>query len=510
VENIAERKKAEEELSLFQNLIHQLNDAIFVIDPETSRFLSVNNKACENLGYSRGELLTMGVIDIEAVLPDNFLWAKHIEEVRQKGFMILEGLHRRKDGTTFPAEINAALVTAGEKEYMVSVARDITERKKMQEEIHKSHKLESVGKLAGGIAHDFKNVLTAILNNISLCKMYSDPESKTFARLKEAEKALMRANDLTFQLLSFSKGGAPVKRATSLAEVVQETADFALRGSTVKCTFNIADDLLPVEADAGQISQVIHNLVINAAHAMSNGGTVWINAENTIVHSDTTVPLKEGNYVKILVRDQGPGIAEENLKKIFDPYFTTRETGQGLGLSIVYSIIKNHDGYITVESTVGSGTTFTIYLASSVKNINRDVILESHTVSGEGHILVMDDDDMIRNSLGEILRFLGYEPSFASKGEEAIELYQKAKESSHPFDAVILDLTVPGGMGGKETIQQLIKIDPEVKAIVSSGYSKDPVMAQFKEFGFCDVAEKPYKGPELSRILHKVLNSVNR
>jgi CheY-like chemotaxis protein len=316
----------------------------------------------------------------------------------------------------------------------------------------------------------------------------------------------MRARDLTQQLLTFSKGGAPIKKTASIDELLKDTTVFTLSGSNVKCKFSIPEDLWSVEIDEGQISQVINNLIINADQAMPEGGTISISAENVIIGAEDVLPLKEGRYLKIKIQDQGIGIPEEYLQKIFDPYFTTKQKGSGLGLTIAYSIIKNHKGYIAVKSKLGVGSKFSIYLPALEKQIPKKKEAEIRPITGKGKIMVMDDEEIIRTSLGEILTFLGYEPEFARNGEEALATYKKAIDSGQSFDAVILDLTIRGGMGGKETIKKLIEIDPKVKAIVSSGYSTDPVMADFKNYGFRGVVAKPYDIKELSKELDDVIN----
>jgi signal transduction histidine kinase len=383
---------------------------------------------------------------------------------------------------------------------------ELTERKRMEEELLRVQKLESIGVLAGGIAHDFNNLLTAILGNISLTKMYANPEDKGYKRLTEAEKACLRARGLTQQLLTFSKGGAPIKKVAFIRGLIRDSASFALIGSNVRCEFSISGDLWPVEVDEGQISQVINNMVINADQAMLEEGVIRVRAENVNVGLRNGLPLKEGRYVKITIEDNGIGIPEEHLVKIFDPYFTTKQKGNGLGLATAYSIIKGHNGYIEVESEVGVGTKFYVYLPASQKEILAKREIKERPVIGRGRILVMDDEEIVRGLTGDVLGYLGYEVEFARDGREAIEKYIRARESKRPFDVVIMDLTIPGGMGGKEAIKRLIEIDPEVKAIVSSGYSNDPVMAEYTKYGFREVITKPYKIEELSKILAKVIN----
>lgn len=389
---------------------------------------------------------------------------------------------------------------------------EISKRRRMEEEILKVQKLESIGILAGGIAHDFNNLLTGILGNVGLAKIYVRPGDKMFNKLDSAEKAALRATDLTQQLLTFSKGGLPVKKTIRLAGLLNNSASLVLSGSNVKCKLSVSDDLWLVDADEGQFSQVLNNLLINAMQAMPEGGKITVEAENIEMSDNYSfthkLPLNEGKYVKISIRDQGIGIPPENLSKIFDPYFTTKEKGSGLGLAITYSIIKNHNGYIAAESETGVGTAFHIYLpAAEIQDIAIEKKCEGF-ISGKGKILLMDDEDLVRKAAGEILSFIGYDVTFAIDGSDTIRLYQEALVSGQPFDAVILDLTVPGAMGGKEAIQNLIKIDPKVKAIVSSGYSNDQVMANYREFGFRSVIAKPYKCEALSKILHDVITGL--
>jgi CheY-like chemotaxis protein len=290
--------------------------------------------------------------------------------------------------------------------------------------------------------------------------------------------------------------------------VLKASCRFAVTGSNIQCEFDLPNDLLPVDIDAGQINQVINNLIINAQQAMPEGGTIHVKAEN-IVSSEKMAKqgliVNEGEFVRITIRDNGVGIPAQNLGKIFDPYFTTKEQGSGLGLATSHSIIKKHGGYITVESTQGKETTFYIYLPASPRNDESRRSDGKSAFKGKGKILIMDDEDMIREITGELLQNLGYQVEFAKNGSEAIDLYREAQGLGKPFDAVILDLTIPGGMGGKEAIKGLLEIDPKIKAIVSSGYSNDPIMAEFREYGFNGVIIKPYRLTELSQTLQDVL-----
>ncbi len=388
--------------------------------------------------------------------------------------------------------------------------KDVSEKKRTEEEIIKAQKIDSLGILAGGIAHDFNNLLTGILGNITLAQKFLDGDHRAFQRLDSAAKASIRAQDLTRQLLTFSQGGAPIKKTSSIAELLRDSVIFALRGSNVNCEFHFAEDLWPIEIDEGQMNQVINNLVINAVQAMPQGGTLEVRAVNMVVSNAQGLPLKPGKYAKIAISDDGLGIPQQHVDKIFDPYFTTKKKGSGLGLATCYSVIKKHDGHINVKSEVGVGTTFYFYLPASFKFLGAKDADEKPHAQSKGRILVMDDEELVRDLARELLQVLGYETALAKDGTETIAVYENTFRSGRPFDAVIMDLTIPGGMGGKETIQRLLRIDPKVKAIVSSGYSNDPVMAEYDVHGFRGVLPKPYNADDLATILSQVLGPADQ
>ena len=388
----------------------------------------------------------------------------------------------------------------------VLILRDMTERIKLDEERLKASKLDSVGLLAGGIAHDFNNLLTTILGNISMTKAWVNSRDHLFSFLSEAENASLRAKKLTQQLLTFAKGGTPLKKPLALQQVIPESATFALSGSSISCHCDIPEDIWLIQADEGQINQVIHNLAVNAQQAMPTGGILTIGAENVMLTAEQARQknLSEpGKYIKLTVQDSGTGIPPYALHKIFDPYYSTKQTGSGLGLSTAYSIINNHYGTIAASSVQSRGATFVIYLPAA-KEPTPIPQGSLSTMPGEGRVLVMDDEESIRLLVGEMLRHLGYEVQCVAEGQEALERYQEAYHTQQPFNAVILDLTVPGGLGGKATVEQLRQFDPQVKAIVSSGYSNDPVLSRYSTFGFHGVVAKPFRLAELSQVLHQI------
>ncbi len=388
----------------------------------------------------------------------------------------------------------------------VLVFRDITEKRTIEEKLLKAEKIESLGVLAGGIAHDFNNLLSAIMGNIELAAMDLAPGDEARESLSRAEKAVVRAADLTQQLLTFSKGGAPIRKAASITELIKDSADFALRGSKALCVFDLPEDLWKVEIDSGQISQVISNIVLNGIHAMPDGGEIQIRCVNIMIGSDH-LELKPGKYVKVTIQDNGIGIPKELMQRIFEPYFTTKRSGSGLGLATAYSIMKKHDGLIEVASELGKGTVFSLYLPAFTGTVSHKPgpADKPSPEKNRGKVLLMDDDDMIRLAASEMLKQIGCEVVISAEGSEALEKYKAAKTSGAPFDAVILDLTIPGGMGGKETIRRLLELDPEVKAIVSSGYSSDAIMANYLQYGFSGVLTKPYHIKELAVALWKVI-----
>lgn len=382
---------------------------------------------------------------------------------------------------------------------VVLVFRDETANKRLERELQRANKLESLGVLAGGIAHDFNNALTGIIAHIGLAKLDLPDESETHQMLSEAEQACRRATSLTRQLLTFSRGGMPIRRPLALEPLIRETATFAATGSPSRCSFDIPPELEMVESDEGQIGQVIHNLVLNASQAMPDGGQITITARNVEVGHEgaTGASLEPGRYVRITVEDQGPGVPPELIERLFDPYFTTKERGSGLGLAVAYAVAQNHDGGLTVESRPGRGATFHLYLPATRSAATGDGGPGASAPARSADILFMDDEETIRRGMSEVLTRLGHRVTLAADGGEAVRLFQQRFAGGRPFDLVILDLTVPGGVGGYEAIARLRQIDPGVRAIASSGYSDNPVMAQAAELGFAGILPKPYTPSEL-------------
>ncbi|MEJ2307211.1 MAG: response regulator, partial [candidate division WOR-3 bacterium] len=352
------------------------------------------------------------------------------------------------------------------------------------------------------------NLLMGIMGNISLARMNVDDE-ETRELLSDAAKASKQAGRLTEQLLTFARGGEPVKEKTSIKEIIIESSEFVLHGSNVKCEYDFPEDLWEITADKGQMSQVFNNIVLNADQSMPGGGKISISADNVIVGSDETLPLPRGKYVKIGIKDEGVGIPEEHLNKIFDPFFSTKTKGHGLGMTTVYSIIQKHEGHIKVESKLGKGTTFYIYLPAT-QGEEKELRVEKKEdppVFEKKKILLLDDEEFVRKAIGRMLEEKGSVVVFAEEGKEAVKKFKEAENNLDPFDAVILDLTIPGGMGGKETLKEIRKIDPNIKIIVSSGYSNDPIMANYAEYGFNGVIAKPFNIEELIRVLNEVIGT---
>lgn len=493
--------------------LYSIGDGVITTDT-ASCILSINKVAEELTGWSQREALGKSLKELLNVVNESTRerCADLLETVLRTG--MISSLERSailipRHGTERAIAQSAAPIRGRDSGIVgvVVVFRDITKQQKSEAQQLKESKLESVGLLAGGIAHDFNNILQGILGNLSLARMDSHSHEKVLERLAMMEKFALRAKGLTQQLVMFARGGEPIRKRLQLSDIIQDATLSAMRGANVPCEFSVLTDLWPVEADEGQLRQVIDNIVINALQAMSEGGKIEVLAANVELAAGFIPPLAAGKHVKISVRDYGMGIRPEHLPRIFDPYFTTKGHARGLGLASAYSVIRKHDGQILVESQVARGSTFHIYLPASLKVVEVMTVPddEPKCFLGQGRILIMDDEADILTLVSEMLGLMGYQVGVAKDGAEALKSYSAARCAGNPFDVVVMDLTIPHGMGGKEAILRLKELDPKVKAIVSSGYSYDPVMARFQEFGFSGVIPKPYVMEDLGRLLEEVI-----
>ena len=510
-QEVVERQAAEQALNKSREYLQAILDnttlPIYLKDIE-GRYVMVNRRYEELAGVKAADVIGK---DDPALFPPEIarVFREQDREVIAAGrpltfeeTIMLQGREYTFLTSKFPLRDQGRIYAVG------GVCTDITGRKEAEErqlrlerESIKAKKLESVGVLAGGIAHDFNNILAAILGNISLLRLEAGFSDKAAAMLEDAERACVRAKDLTQQLLTFSKGGEPVRETASLAEVVRDSAAFILHGGTVGIEFDIADDLWLVDIDKGQISQVIQNMILNAKQAMADGGLIRVRCRNG------GADVLGGPAVVITIADQGPGIAPADLERIFDPYFTTKSEGNGLGLAICHSIVSKHHGRIAVECPPGGGTVFTIHLPAAAKNeqAGSTAAAAPPPPVAAARLLVMDDEEMVRNVAKAMLAQLGHEVTTCADGAEALRLYQEAREQGREYDAVIMDLTIPGGMGGEEAAARLLDLAPAARLIVSSGYSTNPVLANFADYGFCAAIVKPYRLPELAAALARAL-----
>ena len=511
--DVTERSALVERLQVTQRTVDTAGDQVLWMDQ--AGCIAYANPAAEHmLGHSAEVLRNL---DAKQIFSTEFTnhWERLWESLRRDQTVLMESEQRCADGSALPVELTANYLNLGGKEMMTVFVRDIRERKKaeaqrhqLEQQVQKSHHLESLGLVAGGIAHDFNNVLTAILGNLELVKMELPPQSEAHNYLAQADTAVNRACGLTTQLLTFSKGGKPVKKVIQIEAIVRTIISSYRDGDRVKYEFEIKEPLWPVQADPNQLNQVVSQLIQNARQAMPDGGRITVHADNYLLAEDAGLPLPPGRYLKIRVVDSGKGIHPEHLDKIFNPYYTTKPMSTGLGLTIVYSIIKHHQGHISVSSSTGAGATFTLWLPATE---NRGQISETeppvNPPANQGvarifrRVLVMDDEKIICDLATALLKHLGCEVDSAADGLEAIKKFQSAKGIGKPFDVIIMDLTIPNGQGGRETIKQLRQLDREVKVVVSSGYSDDPIMADHQAYGFNAVMPKPYSFDKLQQVV---------
>jgi len=510
--DITEQKRAEESLkrseSTYRELVEGTSDLVTRLDAE-GRFLFVNSNAPIYFGCPAEECVGRSALDF--VHPDDRARTQAAFVGWVAGGLASTTFENRQVGLN--GEVHDLLWTInfhyddGVLKQVNSIARDVGEQRSLHNEQIKNQKLESLGVLAGGIAHDFNNILTGIVGGVSMARTLLGSPEKAAPLLQQAERAGQRAAELAQQLLTFAKGNLPVKKLVSARSLVDSSVALMLSGSSVQCVVEMPGDLFDLEVDEGQISQAFNNVILNASQSMHGGGTIVVRAANMSPREVIECSLPLGRYVRFSFADTGCGISEEDLKRIFDPYFTTKASGSGLGLASVHSIVKKHGGLVPVRSRLGGGTTFEVLLPASAAKAPAEALPASAAADGGergGAVLVMDDEDVIRELAAAMLGELGYEVTTCSEGEQAIALYRAALEGHKPFCAVIMDLTVPGGIGGKEASRRILDLDPAAPLIVSSGYSHDPIMDRYREFGFAAMLAKPYDLAAISQAMDKL------
>ncbi|MCF6246602.1 MAG: PAS domain S-box protein [Desulfobacula sp.] len=505
---LAKLKKSEEK---YRGLIENLDVGISRSTPgPDGRYIEVNQALVDLLGYSKKQLFKSNIFKFHK---DSDKADSLFKEIRSKGGVRGKEIHlvHKKGPSVIVSYTGKAIKNAkGDILYIDDIIVDMTSKKTIEEEIQKNEKLKSIGALAGGIAHHFNNIMTGLFGNISLAKMELSAQNPAIPYLVNAEECMQEGIALTKQLLTFAKGGDPIKENIKISGILKDAALFSLSGSNIRLKFTFEKELWQIKADKSQISQVISNIVMNARQAMASGGELSIHIEKSDFLKDNLLTISKDQYLKIIISDNGSGMHQKDLERIFDPYFTTRKDGSGMGLSICYSIIKKHDGHIFVTSQVGTGTTITIYLPAlttqTVKETSMQISESETAFDGKHKILVMDDEEHIRILLKKMLEKFEYHVELAKDGEDAIQLYKALVEKNQTPDLVIMDLTIPGGMGGKEAAKKLLEFDPGAKIVVSSGYSTDPIMANFKAFGLKGIIPKPYRMEELKTSVKEILS----
>jgi two-component system, cell cycle sensor histidine kinase and response regulator CckA len=521
--DITGRKLTEEKLreseELYRLLAELAPNAITVADPGGTIRMA-NPKALQLFGYDHdSEVIGANILEwVEPGCLDAASLA--LTELLAQGSVGDRELRLlNRDGTSFPSDISASLLrdSRGRPALLIIVASDATARRQAEAERLKLQKTEAIGTLAGGIAHDFNYLLQGVFGYIALAKLSVVDQDEAVAMLEHAELAITQAVNLTSQLLTFAKGGTPLKKRILPAAIIASASRFALSGSGTRCELALAQDLWPIDADEGQLGQVIQNVVLNASQAMQLAGTVVISADNLELPRGSSVTLPEGGrFVRVRVSDAGIGIAPQHLSKVFDPYFTTKIKGSGLGLATSYSIVKRHGGTVSVASEAGAGTTFSILLPAAAPGPSTEPVAATPPGSDPRsaprgasqrkiRVLVMDDEQMVRQVATDLIAICGYAASEASDGEEAILKLGEARDAGEPFDLVILDLTVRGGMGGEEAIGKIRGLAPEIKAVVSSGYSDNSVVSDYRAYGFDAYLNKPYTLAALRECLAALL-----
>lgn len=499
ITEITDYKRIIDELQLGSKLLDTASDSILLRDLE-GNFIYANKAAYNTRGYTRDELLKANIFQIIAPEYHGIIEEK-VKELYKKGEVTFEALHLKKDGSKFPVEVHMSLLETGGHKFILNVVHDSTQRKKIEEELYRVLKMESVALIAGGIASRFNTLLTHIMGNLNVIMNEIEPGTQLYRLLEETDRSVERTRELSRQLMAFSRSGAPIKKTSSVSTLLKDTADFVLSGSNVFCNFYIREDLHRAELDEGQFSQAISNVLLNASQSMPRGGIIDVRAHNIILDYDEIPGLAPGEYIDVSIEDHGHGIAAADLPRIFDPYFTTRQGRLGLGLSISYSIIHSHGGNITVNSQSGKGSTFHIYLPAATGIEIKKEPARKATPHGV-KMLIVDDEAVIRSAGGRLLNRLGYESvEFAANGTEALNKYKAAFESGSPFEIVILDLSIPGSLSGRDVIKALLKLDPKASIMVSSGYFDDPILSDLNRYGIKGVLAKPFKLEELKLML---------
>ncbi|WP_163340778.1 PAS domain-containing sensor histidine kinase [Desulfopila sp. IMCC35008] len=509
--DITDRKRMEDQQreseDKFRLTFSSSPDAININRLKDGLYVDINDGFTRIMGYTSEDVI--GKTSLELNIWDDITDRDRLVEIlRTDGYCEnLEAVFRRKDGKSITGLMSARIIPINSEPHIISISRDVSQRKQYEKEMLKIEKLESLGVLAGGIAHDFNNILTGIIGNTSMAKVHLEDGHASLQSITAAEKAAVRAGELAHQLLTFAKGGEPIKRIVSPHALIEDSLSIVLSGSSVKAVVNIPDTVHAFEADEGQMSQVFRNVLLNAVQAMPGGGTLTVAARNTTLSEGNRLSLPVGEYVRFTFEDEGFGIPQSIISKVFDPYFTTKPSGNGLGLASAFSIVTKHGGHIDISSAEAEGTLITVFLPSTAHVYSNEKDQDFPVEYGgqnDGAVLVMDDEAVVLEIAESILKHLGYSVTTCDEGEKAVELYRQAFKSKNPFFIVILDLTIPGGMGGKETAKKILTEFPEARLIVSSGYSNDPILSQYGDHGFIGAIKKPYSLNEFAASLRQI------
>ena len=486
---------------LYRGLFAHLHEPAIIVDAASGIVIDANDRCARMLGWNAEELAGKQSTDLFA---DDCM-IKILSSLENAGPDGMETHGHCLTSGNEPVPVTMYARSLGGTYHLI-VMTDMTDHLRHEDEQLRACKLESIGLLAGGIAHDFNNILASILGNLAMAKMSIDSRDEVLKLIGDAEKAGLGARSLTNQLLTFAKGGDTTRETAGSRQLVEECASFSLRGTNVRWSIQSEDNVCNVDVDRGQMHQVFNNLLINAVQAMPSGGSIDITVRNTRLTGEGAFGLPEGDYVVFTVSDEGDGIPGEHLMRIFDPYFTTKQKGSGLGLASVYTIVKRHCGHVTVASVEGSGTTFYVYLPASKKEVGAGrTTVETVETSHPARILLMDDEEPVRTVLEKMLIRMGNTVETAVDDNEAIEKFRRAYHEKEPFDVALLDLTIPGGMGGREVFEYLRDIDPDIRGILLSGYARNPIMASFREYGFSSTIVKPFQVDDIRRALAEAL-----